>query len=172
MLWDSESGRSSLYFWKDLGFDHEAATAAHYCFPESFSAGRYVPSRKVVTEGQRWVNEQAEQLARDSVRKLPLVYRMDPLHPAFWIAQGCSFDEAAARAIAMHSIMEFQLAATPPPPPQRDMFPEVVQALLMQGAMRRQLEGPDSRDDQCYDTSPSQEPFDPDDYPRFRTGGS
>ena len=107
----------------------------------------------------------------------PLAHRTDAKHPAFWLAQGCNFDEAAARAIAAYAMVKLQQEATPPPPqpPRPDRFAEVTQALLMQGAMQQRLEGPGSYDDQYYDDSQSQGPvrpqtesFDPHDSPRFR----
>lgn len=165
MAWDERSDRAQVSFWEDLGIDSHASWYASRCFPEA----HLLCSKRVTYE---------YLLGRvaDNIKKAPMSCKTDPKNPAFWYMQGHDFDEMAARAIAAIAMVKLQREATPPPPPQPDRFAEVAQALLMQGALQQRLEGPDSRDDQYYDApppqgpiQPQQEPFNPDDYPRFQT---
>ena len=169
-----ERGTSS--FWRDLGLDTKAAEAAANCFPEGMQ--NRSASKRVYVENiaSYYVENDSEESARRAARNMPVAYRMDPKHPAFWFEQGCSFDEMVRRVVLAITVEKMQKEAVPPPPPQRDRFAEVAQVLLLQGAMQQSLEGPDSYDDQDYDdpqprrpVPPQQEPFNPDDYPRFQT---
>ena len=172
MAWDCYTSRGKPHFWRELGLDDAAAEVAAKCFPESWNPwyGRglnYPP----------WYDKdkEAEDKADKTGRYAPLAYRTDAKHPAYWFAQGCDYDEMAARSVAALAMVRLQQEAVPPPP-QTDRFAEVAQALLLQGEMQQRLEGPDSYDDQYYDdpqplgpVPPQREPFNPDDYPRFQT---
>lgn len=163
--------RSDSAFWRELGFDEEAADTAAYCFPETYYYYYGIGSPHPEEE-HRHMEHSCRQYALDSAAHAPLIYRTDAKHPVFWLTQGHDFDEAFKRSLAAIAMLKLQREGNPSPPPsERDNFREVAQALLMQGAVQRHLEGPDSHNDQSYDV-PSREPFHPDDYPRFRTGGS
>ena len=173
MAWDFNTDRGRPSFWCDLGLDKAAADVASKCFPES-----WISWYRKLRYDDWGMRQKAEELAEDqadsTARHAPVAYRTDARHPAFWFAQGHDYDEMAARAIAANAMLKLQREAAPPPP-QRDRVAEVTQALLMQGAIQQRLEGPDSSDDQDYhDPQPRgpaqpQEPFNPDDYPRFQT---
>ena len=168
MPWDHNSERKVPSFWQELGFDEEAALLAANCFPEKhyYDYGGWSP----LTEKDHLQTEKsARDVAEIYIGKAPLMYRTDAKHPVFWLTQGYDFDESFKKAVAAIAMVKLQQEANPPPPPpQRDNFAEVVQALLLQGAVQRQLEGPDRGNYQYHDSPQSQERFDPDDYPRFR----
>ena len=155
-------------FWRKIGLDEDAALSAARCYPKFHLSGYGTPY-----QGIRWCNW-AERQADEALTEAMSVYTSDARHPAFWYAQGFDEDEMTRRAVAANAMVKLQREAAPPPP-QRDRVAEVTQALLMQGAIQQRLEGPDSSDDQDYhDPQPRgpaqpQEPFNPDDYPRFQT---
>lgn len=170
MLWNRYPERSWPSFWRELGLNEKAALTAAQCFPEYWWTWYKNMSYSAYDRLKR--DERAEEEALATARKASIECRTDARHPAFWLTQGCDFDEAIKKAVAAVAMVRLQREATPPPPPQRDNFAEVAQALLLQGSVQRRLEEPGGHGDQCYDASSPQEPFDPNDYPRFRAGGS
>ena len=167
--------RGTVSFWRQLGFDENAARAAAECFPEHWFS-EYKKNPQSLHRLNPWIpkeEEQAEKRALATASNAPLEYSTDARHPAFWLTQDCDFDEAIKKAVVAIAMVKLQREANPPPPPpQRDNFAEVAQALLLQGSVQPRLEGPGSHGGQCNGVSPSQEPFDPNDYPRFRAAGS
>ena len=159
-------------FWRKIGLDEDAALSAAQCYPKYHFSQYGEPYLR--PSWRSWIRY-AERQADEALTKAISAYPSDARHPAFWYAQGFDEDEMTRRAVAANAMVKLQREAAPPPP-QRDRFAEVAQALLMQGAMQQRLEGPDSCDDQYYDdpqprgpVQPKQEPFNPDDYPRFQT---
>ena len=119
--------------------------------------------------------------ALDAAHQTSPKYRTDSKHPAFWIAQGYSFDEAASRAVTAISMIQLQheAAPPPPPPPKPDRFADVAIALSMQAILARTPDRDANTIDAEFDDphsprklegpqQPPQEPFNPDDFPRFR----
>jgi hypothetical protein len=172
---DYRSERGTVSFWLAVGLCENAARVAAKCFPEGWCSDfeLYLSQKGYqAREKIRLAKWNAEQ----TVTEAPLSYRLDARHPAFWLEQGHEWDEAAARAVAANAMFKLNQPASPPPPPQPDRFAEVAQALLIQAAAHQQLQGPDSGPDphaidvRSQTPTPVQnEPFDPNDYPRFRT---
>jgi len=156
--------RGTESFWLNFGFTKDAAKVAANCFPEA-TYRRYCQLYFLGMGCEFRAKVASESDARLAAQTAPLSYRTDARHPAFWFEQGYDWDEMAARAVAANVMVKLQREAAPPPPPSKtDRIAEMTQALLLQGALQRQIEGPGN-------ASQSEEPFDPDDYPRFRAAG-